>query len=224
MVKISGTQHMSKTGLYALVSTSLVKMASLFKVSFIWGSYAALFSASSIVMPLTGAFGGLVGTLAVCGVGLSGKLLLSGFISFKYLAYHIPGFFAALYWATPSVFVRLIMPLSCMLLFVLHPVGGAAWLYSMYWFIPVVLYFVPRQNLFLTALGSTFVAHAVGSTIWLYADPVSPVFWLALIPVVALERLVFASGMVIGHKMVTYLTHRLSSQNKQTHVLPQIEI
>jgi len=101
--------------------------------------------------------------------------------------------------------IRCLMPLGCMLLFVLHPVGADAWIYAMYWWIPVILYITQRNDLFAMALGSTFVAHAVGSVIWLYTVPMAASTWLALIPIVLIERLLFALGMVVLYRSAQYL-------------------
>ena len=60
------------------------------------------------------------------------------------------------------------------------------------------------RRVFLTSLSSTFIAHAVGSVIWIYADPATPEFWYALIPLVAVERLVMASGMTLAYYGITY--------------------
>jgi len=78
---------------------------------------------------------------------------------------------ASLYWSTRHYSIRLLLPIVCMGLFIIHPVGAQAFAYSLYWLIPVVLFFVPQRFLFLQALGSTFIAHAVGSVIWLYTVP-----------------------------------------------------
>lgn len=183
----------------------LIKVASLFKMSYILGSYTAMFSGTNIVTPLVGAFAGVGGSLGVFGVGYLLRLLLRGAFSFRILAFHLPGLCASLYWSTPNAFVRLVLPIICMVAFISHPVGGSAWLYSMYWLIPIALYFVQNKSMFQTALASTFVAHAVGSVIWLYTVPMTAVAWMALIPVVAVERLVFASGMVVVHSGISYL-------------------
>jgi len=83
-----------------------------------------------------------------------------------------------------------------MALFVIHPVGTIAFAYSLYWLIPVCLWILNRFNLlkgiFSTALQSTFVAHAAGSIIWLYTLNMPATKWLSLIPIVAVERFVFA--------------------------------
>lgn len=184
--------------------TSLVKLSSFLKVSFIVGSWAAFFSATSIVTPLVGAFTGIGGTIVVFAMSMIVRLLVSGTMPFIFLAYHIPGLCASAYFASTSIMIRMLLPLACMVLFLAHPVGGQVWAYTLYWLIPVVLYFLKKDSLFLTALGSTFTAHAVGSVIWLYANPMTPEAWLALIPVVAVERLVFASGMVALYHVLAW--------------------
>jgi hypothetical protein len=90
----------------------------------------------------------------------------------------------------------------------------------MYWFIPVVAYLWQKnkktQSMIITALQSTFVAHAAGSIMWLFLRPISPVSWLSLIPVVAAERLVLACMMVIaytvGGSIVKYVFAHISKK------------
>ncbi len=54
------------------------------------------------------------------------------------------------------------------------------------------------------ALASTFIAHAVGSVIWLYTVPMVASAWLALIPIVACERLLYTAGIVMGDAVINY--------------------
>jgi len=89
-----------------------------------------------------------------------------------------------------------------MILFIAHPVASKAFAYSFYWLIPVVLYVLNYKNTFCKALTATFLAHAVGSIIWLYTVPMTSTQWLALIPVVAVERLVMACGMVVLYQVL----------------------
>src|SRR5579871_4856971 len=193
-----------RTGIGALIGSASIKMASLVKISYIVGSYTAFFSGTCIAMPLIGAFGGITMSIATCLLGL----VFGGGHSLLFLAHHIPGFCAALYWATHHAVVRVGIPTVCFVMFVTHPVGSQAWPYALYWLIPIVFYFANRTTLFMQALGSTFVAHAVGSVIWLYAVPMEPQAWLALMPVVALERLTFAAGMVVVHTVIVGLIAR----------------
>ncbi len=98
-----------------------------------------------------------------------------------------------------SVLLQLVLPAICMGLFALHPVGNQAFSYALYWLIPMAIFFARRyvSSVFLTALSSTFIAHAVGSVIWLYTVPMTSAQWLGLIPIVAAERLVFAVGATL---------------------------
>jgi hypothetical protein len=108
----------------------------------------------------------------------------------------LPMLFAALYFAKYSRnrLFGAAVPLFCMALFILHPVGGQAWIYSLYWLVPLIALLLP-EHLFLRSLGATMTAHSIGSVIWLYSFASTPAFWMALIPVVAFERLLFALGI-----------------------------
>ena len=198
------TRKMVQAVCFSFIFISLIKISSFLKVHLIIGSHTGLFSGVNVMTPLAGLFGGLLGSLGVFS-GLFGlRLLFSGIRSFHVLAFHVPGLCASLYWTTESVMIRLVLPLACMLLFIGHPVGSQAWLYSMYWLIPISLYFVPGKSFFFHALSSTFIAHAVGSVIWIYTLPMTSVIWLGLIPVVAVERLTFATGMVVAHRVIEF--------------------
>jgi hypothetical protein len=190
----------------ALASLILFKLSSCAKISIILGSNLAFFSATSIMMPLSGAFAGIQGAFAASAAILILKIITSkALFSAHFLAFYIPGFFASLYWATPSRWLRAIPALIAIPLFIAHPIGSQAALYSLFWLIPVATLLFFNQSLFARALGSTVTAHAVGSVIWLYTIPMAPDQWLMLIPVVIVERLLFASGMVIAYKVCAYL-------------------
>jgi hypothetical protein len=115
----------------------------------------------------------------------------------------VPTLAATGYWRS-GFWLRLTLPLACMALFALHPVGSLAWVYSLYWLVPVAVYLSATQSLFAHALACTFIQHAVGSVIYLYCVPTAPALWYSLLPLVALERLVFASGMVAAVSVVQY--------------------
>jgi hypothetical protein len=186
----------------SLGCASVVKVSSFAKLSFVIGSHMVWLSGPAIIAPLVGAFGGVFASSIVLLVRIAVHFLLFKTLSLSFLAFCIPGFFGSLYWATRSSIIRVFVPLTCMALFIAHPVGGQAFVYSLYWLIPVALYFFGRNTLFAQALGSTFVAHAVGSVIWLYTVPMTATIWLGLIPVVALERLLFAVCMVVGYNAI----------------------
>lgn len=212
----------------ASLITILAKLGGIFKVSLIFGSFAAFFTASSMLLPLSGAFGGILGSASFLVIGMILRLLTGSVLSFKILAYHIPGFFASAYWARPTKYLSIMLPIVCMALFIAHPVGRLAAPYALYWLIPVVIALIsvlkkynvpfvpsrlrdiPSNSIFMHSLSSTFIAHAVGSVIWIYATPETPAFWYALIPVVAVERLVMAIGMTAAYYCISKIFSGLS--------------
>ncbi len=110
--------------------------------------------------------------------------------------------------------ISIIIPLICMALFMVHPIGREAWVYSLYWLIPVIAKLFSK-NLFFRSLGATFTAHAIGSTIWLYSIPMTSMQWLGLIPIVALERLLFAIGISVSFIAVNTVLHKIE------HIIPK---
>ena len=196
---------MIKNSLKAASFAGIAKFSGLMKISFLVGSQMIWFSASNAVLPLAGAFGGVAGSGLVFLLRQLIHFMFSKTISLSFLAFCVPGLCASLYWATQHYTIRLLLPIVCMGLFVIHPVGAQACIYSFYWLIPVVLFFVPQRSLFLQALGSTFIAHAVGSVIWLYTVPMTATMWMALMPLVLFERTAFAIGMVIAHHGISLI-------------------
>jgi len=182
-----------RLALFALL-TRLFSLAGI-RIGHIVGSRAAFFSGGSVMTPLAGLFGSVFecGLLSVANAFF---VFFSGAATSHVFTFGIPSFFAALYWAKPSFWTRLVVPIVCMVLFGLHPIGYEALPYTFYWFIPMALYLFRRDTIFSNALGSTFVQHAVGSVIWLYSTPTTPAMWLSLIPEVARERLLIAGWML----------------------------
>lgn len=190
---------------YALMFMLIIAGFSWIKISFICGSHTGLFSLSHCLSPLIGLFGGSIGAVILLTLRTVFKLSFATAASSVLLSCHIPSFCAALYLALTkknnkiTTTLAATLPLVCMILFCLHPVGAQAWAYSLFWIIPIAVATVSHRSFFLHALGSTFTAHAAGSVIWLYLGLVTiPATWLALIPVVICERLLFSMGMVIG--------------------------
>ena len=173
---------------------AIFKISAWIKAGFIVGSHAVSFSASSMLHPVVGAFCDVKTLAFLYSLLAITKYVLTWQFSAHYLAYHIPGFCAALCWAKPAWRLAIILPVLSFILFVLHPVGGQAWCYTLYWIIPCILSISQLEQPFVKALTATFVAHAVGSVIWIYTVPMTAEQWLGLIPVVAIERFCFALG------------------------------
>ena len=89
----------------------------------------------------------------------------------------------------------LIVPMAAIIAFNLHPVGKTVWFYSLFWFIPLLTWPLRQRFLVARSLGSTFTAHAVGGAVWIWAFNLPANVWISLIPVVVLERFIFALGL-----------------------------
>jgi len=157
--------------------------------------------------PIAGSFIGAAGVAAVGCAKLVNALITGAPLSLIDLAKLTPMMFAAYYfWKNGAKGVHdklgLIVPAVAMIAFWIHPVGQQAWFYALYWLIPIMAKFLP-DKLLLRSLGSTFTAHCVGSVLFLYTIPTAPALWIGLIPIVALERGLFALGISASHVVFT---------------------
>ena len=187
--------------LFLLLFTAIALVASNVDFSQVLGAPNQEFTFFQFMGPIAGGFlGAGVGVLSV---------LLAQLVSFFWLGQKVellnvlrlaPMLFAAFYFAKYSKgkLAQALVPLACMALFIINPIGAQAWYYSLYWLVPAIVLLLP-ENLFLRSLGSTMTAHAIGGIIWLYFVPTTPAFWVALIPVVAFERLMFAGGISVSY-------------------------
>ena len=187
---------------------SIIKISSLCKLSFIWGSTCANFSGSCATIPLAGVYAGGFVSVVLFVFSFLIRYLIFGVYSLHILAFYLPGLCAALSISSHvlcKTCMKLLVPLLCIILFICHPVGIQAFGYSLFWAIPIVLYFVKQKSIFLDALSATFVAHAVGSVIFLYTVQLHPAAWNALIPIVMLERLAIASLIYVLYKLFGFV-------------------
>ncbi|MBI5731917.1 MAG: hypothetical protein HY982_00980 [Candidatus Magasanikbacteria bacterium] len=122
-----------------------------------------------------------------------------------------PMLFAVLYFGRKSRLI-LLVPLAAIIAFNLHPQGRAVWYFSLYWLIPLVGYFWRDKFLLARALGATFTAHAVGSVLWLYVFNLPAAVWQSLIPVVAMERLLFTIGIVAVYLVLNNILNWLTEK------------
>lgn len=197
----------------------LAKLTAFSKFSFIVGSKMAFLAPAAVLLPLAGAFGGISGSLGMLGMGLIMRCLFFGAMPLAFLGYHLPGFFASLYWANDSKIMRIIPAVLCMILFLAHPVGAQCAWYSLFWLIPMIASFY--SGIFFTALGSSFTAHAVGTLVWLYAGQLAPADFALLVPVVIVERLMIAVAMVMVYKLVVALYSQVTSVQINSILAPK---
>jgi len=122
--------------------------------------------------------------------------------------------FAAWYFVNyKKNYAMLAIPAIAMAMFFLHPIGSQVWYYALYWLIPIAAFFL-RENLWLRSLGASFTAHAVGSIAFLYTFTTSPELWLMLIPIVAIERFVFATGIASSYYIFNTVLNKFFSTSR----------
>jgi len=109
----------------------------------------------------------------------------------------------------------------CIVLFLLNPIGRQAWMYSMIWLIPFFTTFF-NKRLILKSLGATFTAHAVGSVIFLYTFGLTPAIWIALIPVVFIERGVFTLGIWTSCLVLNTVLDKLTNLKMASFLKPLV--
>lgn len=194
---------------------------SFWNITHIQGSLSGIFAFNQLLYPLIGI---VTGPLLMSLWGIVHFILhfsFSATICKILLAAHMASSCGMLYTALISsprhlYFKRSLcafIVLACGIAFVINPIGRLAPLYPCFWFIPLIIAFIPKPSMFLTALGSTFACHAVGSVLWLYAGKIpSALVWNNLIPVVASERLVFALGSCLLGMVLSVLSTLVKSK------------
>ena len=216
----------SKKGLVFLALFTVLALVGMqINFSSIIGQEIQFFTLYQFFGPIAGGFLGIFGAVAVLGAQIVNYVLVGKEVTLINLVRLLPMVFAALYFGHSGLKgfkdrLGIAVPLLAMLAFWLHPTGQAAWLYALWWVIPVAAKFLP-DNLLLRSLGATFTAHCVGSVVWLYTIPMPAEAWLALIPVVALERGLFALG-IAGSYVV--FTNVLAALDKTFHISEYVNV
>jgi hypothetical protein len=216
---------MKKNNLFAIVIIALAALlGSKLSLSIAWGAHTLYFSLFALLLPLLGMSLSLSESTLFITVLYGIKSLFFG----TPITLGLPTLAATASWSVKqkknnwshllNFTLHVLLPISCMALFISHPIGHHAFYYSWYWIIPVGIYLVEQKNnnfIFLKALQSTFVAHAVGSIIWLYRIPMTAEQWLNLIPVVAIERITFACATTLLFYSINYVTFSNLFRKKQ---------
>jgi len=192
----------SKTTISSILISILSKIAGAWKVSVVVGSTATFFSLANCITPLAGAFGGISGALSASLCLLAIKCVLGSFTLKSLLVYHLPTLCASLALAKSTRLVRVGLFALSILLFSLHHVGSQALIYSALWILPMLAELLIERFYLARAFSATMVAHAVGSLAFLYIQPMTPGFWIALTPLALVERVIFALGITAVYQTV----------------------
>jgi len=177
-----------------IISFCLATLVALLPFNIIVGAKFAWFSFSSMVIPALGYHCSLLYVILYI---FTKGLLLSSF-SFLFFVRRVPLFFATIALRSRDVKVHVLLPILAMVIFCAHPIGFHAFYYSLYWFIPVAVYYWNIDSMYMRSISASFIAHAVGSVLFLYAGSLPASTWTALVPLVFVERLLIAGGMICG--------------------------
>ncbi len=187
---------------FVLLFFVLVYFANKINFSALVGTENQFFTLFQFFGPVAGSFlAPLFGIVAVLFAQIADFLVKGKEWQLVSILRFLPMLFAVYYFSRGEIkskIAKVIIPLACIGLFVLHPIGRQAWIFSLYWLIPVLAVIVPERwpgQLFFRSFGATFTAHAIGGTIWIYTVPMTANQWIALIPVVAYERFLFGLGI-----------------------------
>lgn len=207
----------SKTGLVFLALFILLTYIGM-KLNFstLVGEENQFFTLFQFFGPVAGGFlGAGIGAASVLVAELINFVLIGKEISAVNLLRLLPMLFAAYYFAKNKDRLLkdklgIFVPLICIGLFMLHPIGSQVWYVSLLWLIPIIVKFLP-DRLFLRSLGSTFSAHAVGGALWIWTVPMPAEAWIALIPVILFERTIFALGISTSYVAFNTILDKIDS-------------
>ena len=184
---------MNRKILFSVIFAILCLIAFRVSIDKIIGS-SQNFTLFEFLGPLGGMFlGPILGAVSAFVVYGLNLVIFHKSLDFLTITLFLPPMLAAAYFGLKQKTTAIIFPI-CIALFLLNPIGRQAWEYPLIWLIPFVATFFKKRLVF-NSLGATFTAHAVGSTIFLYAFGLTPAIWIALIPVVFIERGLFTIGI-----------------------------
>ena len=170
------------------------------------------FTAFDLFAPISGAFLGIFwGIVSVLAMQIVNIIFHGANFDRATLIRLIPTLFAVWFFARKEGRL-LFIPAISILAFNLHPVGRSVWFYSLFWLIPFLVWPFREKSLVARSLGATFTAHSVGGAMWIWAIGLPANVWISLIPIVALERSIFALGISASYILMNNVLAFLSAR------------
>ena len=205
-----------KRTIFLLVFFMLVLISKKINFSALVGANSQFFTVFQFFGPIAGSFlGPVFGIGAILFSQIADFFIVGKEASWINLFRFLPMLLAVYYFGSKKKILGAVVPIICMLLFVIHPIGQQVWFFSLYWLIPVVGKLLPKKvpgQLFFKSYGATFTAHAVGGALWIYSVPTTPGMWLTLIPIIAYERFLFGLGIagsyVVFNTVLDYVVNK----------------
>jgi len=189
--------------IFLAIFTVLVLIGKQINFSPLVGADNQFFTLFQFFGPIAGGFlGAIFGAIAVLFAELIDFFVVGKEASLINILRLTPMIFAAYYFGTKKKNWGIAVPIIAILAFILHPVGREVWFFTLFWTIPIIAKLLPKKysnNLISRSLGATFAAHSVGGALWIWTVPMAAGQWVALIPIVIYERLLFAGGIAISY-------------------------
>lgn len=200
---------------FSIMFASLFIVLTKVKITPIIGTDSS-FSASVMFGPIISRFVGIsFGVGSILLVHLFGVLI--GLYKIKSIISYFtffPIIFAGIYFARTFKSEKKLfwIPIICISLFILHPIGNSVWFYSLFWTIPLIISIGKEKidnilknyvaRVYLYSLGTSFIDHAVGSVLFLYFMNIPREAWLMAIPLTIIERVIIAFGITLSYFFV----------------------
>jgi len=189
--------------IFIAIFTVLVLIGKNVNFSPLVGAENQFFTLFQFFGPIAGGFlGAIFGAIAVLFAELIDFFVVGKEASLVNILRLTPMIFAAYYFGTKKKNWGVAVPVIAILAFILHPVGREVWFFTLFWTIPIIGKLLPKKysdNILVKSYGATFAAHAVGGALWIWTIPMTAAQWIALIPIVLVERFLFGAGIAVSY-------------------------
>ena len=189
--------------MFVALFTILVFVGNKINFSTLVGAENQFFTLFQFFGPIAGSFlGATFGIIAVVFAELIDFFVAGKEATLLNIIRLTPMLFAAYYFGSKKKNWGIAVPIIAILAFVLHPVGREVWFFTLFWTIPIIGKLLPQKysnNILVKSYGATFTAHSVGGALWVWAVPMTAAQWIALIPIVIVERFLFGAGIAVSY-------------------------
>lgn len=189
--------------MFVALFTILVFVGNKINFSTLVGAENQFFTLFQFFGPIAGSFlGATFGVIAVVFAELIDFFVAGKEATLLNIIRLAPMLFAAYYFGSKKKNLGVAVPIIAILAFVLHPVGREVWFFTLFWTIPIIGKLLPQKysnNILVKSYGATFTAHSVGGALWVWTVPMTAAQWIALIPMVIVERFLFGAGIAVSY-------------------------
>lgn len=115
-----------------------------------------------------------------------------------------------------------LIALSSIILFVLYHNFSVASIYSLLWLVPVVLSTARLEGLFWHSMNAVFIGHVCGTFLFVATHTVPDVYWVTLLPVAFVERILMAILLYLSILCMEYVKRWVSAsfiKRSQSHMV-----